>query len=141
MNQLLDQLLEVNRGERETFRFMQYGWNIAEIVKDIASGKVKTKIHDVPLKNLESYLHEDSFFIHIDPKHAAKIPKESLDEPGIWVYYASKKFTFLIDGWHRAYQRKQLGLDTMKCYVITDEKYLDTVEVGYTHIKQTKPYK
>jgi hypothetical protein len=58
----------------------------------------------------------------IDPAHAATLPQEALESPGIIVRFAGA--TLLVDGHHRAYRRWRCGEQTMPVYVFDDPDVL-----------------
>lgn len=67
-------------------------------------------------------VHTMKMGIGVKHEYALTLPDSVLQEPGIWVYYKPKKFSLLIDGWHRAYARYLKGYKDMEVWLINSLK-------------------
>jgi len=113
-------------GEDEVFSFVTRAYDVKKAWELIHENPENFDLSTMKISEIERWFgipryKEDGtkYFtagVGINMDYAKEIPKDKLDEPGIFV--VDGDFQFPIDGWHRAYRRWIDGEKTIKVYVI-----------------------
>lgn len=122
---LLDvKMCEAVPGDKsEVLMFMARRFEVGDAWNLINSDPDHFQIVEIDTASLKNFF--TSGVIKVNKEHAATISDERMKKPGIVMRITDGQH-LLIDGWHRAYNLIEQGVDKMSVYVITD---LEDIEV------------
>jgi hypothetical protein len=108
----------------ETYTFLATQWDVAKAQEMVEAGEILAKgplDMDGPRKLLGMH--------RVDEEYAKGLTEDDLKRPLIiakqlTVEDEPESFTMLIDGWHRVWRARDLGLETLPAVMVDGEKII-----------------
>jgi hypothetical protein len=110
----------------ETYTFLATEWDVAKALEMVEAGEILAKgplDMDGPRKLLSMH--------RVNEKYAKRLTEEDLERPVIIAQQLTTlqngeatPFSMLIDGWHRVWKARELGMDSLPAVMVDGEKII-----------------